>query len=75
MRENGVVQMKLQINGAEMEVPKSMKTITELITHIDLNSPVIIVEHNETILQKEDHENIKLTSGDKIEFVQFVGGG
>ncbi|MBO1002270.1 sulfur carrier protein ThiS [Pseudogracilibacillus auburnensis] len=67
--------MKLQINGAEMEIPKTIKNITQLIDHLKLNSPVIIVEHNDVILPKEDLDDAMLTAGDKVEFVQFVGGG
>lgn len=67
--------MKLQINGAEMDIPKTIKNITQLIDHLKLNSPVIIVEHNDVILPKEDLDDAMLTAGDKVEFVQFVGGG
>ena len=67
--------MQLHVNGEFIEVPKSVKTIPELIEYLDLSSPTMIVEHNEFILQKEDQENAVLSSGDKIEFVQFVGGG
>lgn len=67
--------MKLHINGTLLEVPETIETITQLIEHLKLNSPVIIVEHNEVILQKDEHAEVKLSSGDNIEFVQFVGGG
>lgn len=67
--------MELLINGAQLTVPTSVKTILELMTHLDLSSPVIIVEHNDVILQKEEHKDVQLKEGDKIEFVQFVGGG
>lgn len=67
--------MRLQINGTEITVPTTIHTITQLIDHLELNSPVIIVEHNDIILEKEALAATKLTSGDKVEFVQFVGGG
>lgn len=67
--------MELVINGANMRVPSSIKTVTDLIEHLNLKSPVIIVEHNEKILQKEEHAQTEIKDGDKIEFVQFVGGG
>lgn len=67
--------MELLINGAKITVPETVTNITELINHLELSSPVIIVEHNEAVLQKGEHENAKLSPGDKIEFVQFVGGG
>lgn len=67
--------MKLHINGENVEVPKTVKSITELINHLDLNSPFIIVEHNHVILKNDEHEDTTVSSGDKVEFVQFVGGG
>lgn len=67
--------MKLQVNGSQVVVPPSVKTIADLIEHFDLKSPVIIAEHNEMILEKDDHKTRKLKAGDKVEFVQFVGGG
>lgn len=67
--------MKLHINGEEVTVPKTIATITDLIDHFKIKNPVFIVEHNENILEKEDHAETKIKEGDKIEFVQFVGGG
>jgi len=67
--------VNLHINGAKVEVPASVQTVTDLIAHLDLSSPVIIVEHNQVILKKDEHENAQIKDGDKIEFVQFVGGG
>lgn len=67
--------MNLTINGVEMKIPKTVQTVTDLIDHLELSSPVIIVEHNEVILQNETHRKVIVSEGDKIEFVQFVGGG
>lgn len=67
--------MTLTVNGREVTVPETIKTVSQLINHFDLKSPVIIVEHNNVILEKGEHEKVKIKAGDKIEFVQFVGGG
>lgn len=67
--------MKLHINGSVVEIPRTIKTISQLINHFDFSTPVIIVEHNNVILQNGEHETTKINDGDKIEFVQFVGGG
>ncbi len=66
---------QLYINGKTMDVPKEVETIEQLIEELSLKSPVIIVEHNKCILQKEDHVKVVIQEGDTIEFVQFVGGG
>lgn len=67
--------MKLQINGEHVKVPETIKTISDLINYFEIKNPVFIVEHNENILEKDDHEQTVVKDGDKIEFVQFVGGG
>lgn len=67
--------MKLYINGFVVEIPITIKTISELINHFGFRTPVIIVEHNNVILQNGEHETTEINDGDKIEFVQFVGGG
>lgn len=67
--------MDLQINGEQVKVPETIETITDLIDYFEIRNPVFIVEHNENILEKEDHAKTTVKAGDKIEFVQFVGGG
>ena len=67
--------LELQINGEHVKVPETIKTITDLIEYFEIKNPVFIVEHNENILEKTDHANTTVKDGDKIEFVQFVGGG
>ncbi|HLS20208.1 MAG TPA: sulfur carrier protein ThiS [Bacillota bacterium] len=67
--------MNLQINGEQVQVPESIETIADLINYFDIKNPVFIVEHNENILEKSDHNQTVVKDGDKIEFVQFVGGG
>jgi len=65
----------LYINGENMTVPATIQTISELIDHLELKSPFVIVEHNQVILKNDQHENTTISSGDKVELVQFVGGG
>lgn len=66
---------KVKINGHVMEISNEIETIAELMKDLELKSPVIIVEHNEVVLKKQDLNKAKVASEDKIEFVQFVGGG
>jgi sulfur carrier protein len=67
--------LNLHVNGEVIQVPASVKTVPDLIEHLKLKSPAMVVEHNEVILQKEAHKDTVLTAGDKVEIVQFVGGG
>ncbi|WLV24486.1 sulfur carrier protein ThiS [Aciduricibacillus chroicocephali] len=67
--------MTLIINGNQVEVPKHIATIEQLAVHLDISNPHMIVEHNGNILVKSAHASARLADGDKIEMVQFVGGG
>ncbi|MFC5446976.1 sulfur carrier protein ThiS [Paenibacillus aestuarii] len=65
----------MHINGQTVDVPDTITTVTELLAHFDLLGKMLVVEHNQTILQKEDHTQTELAEGHRIEIVHFVGGG
>ncbi|MGM0865088.1 MAG: sulfur carrier protein ThiS [Bacillota bacterium] len=67
--------MELRINGQLVTVPESISTVLELIHHFNLENRMIIVEQNQTILEKQEHKITKVENGDILELVQFVGGG
>ncbi|GAB6438335.1 sulfur carrier protein ThiS [Bacillus luti] len=67
--------MNLKINGNQMEVPASVKTVAELLIHLELDNRIVVVERNKDILQKDDHKDTSVFDGDQIEIVTFVGGG
>ncbi|MBM7649743.1 sulfur carrier protein [Bacillus ectoiniformans] len=67
--------MKLRINGEWLSVPESIGSIDQLLEHFQLDQRVVMVEQNETILQKDSRAKSKVQDGDVIEVVQFVGGG
>ncbi|PGM89237.1 sulfur carrier protein ThiS [Bacillus cereus] len=67
--------MNLKINGNQMEVPASVKTVAELLVHLELDNRIVVVERNKDILQKDDHKDTSVFDGDQIEIVTFVGGG
>ncbi|KMJ57960.1 thiamine biosynthesis protein ThiS [Bacillus sp. LL01] len=67
--------MKLFINGDSMELPNSIRTVSELLEHFQLDKKVVIVEKNKEILQKDRHGSESVQDGDQLELVHFVGGG
>jgi sulfur carrier protein len=69
------MQMKLQINGDQLEVPASVKTITDLLLHLQLHDQVVIAEVNEEIISNDKQNETEISENDKIELVRFVGGG
>ena len=67
--------MELVINGDKIEIPNTVETVSNLLQHFELEQKVVIVEWNNTILEKYSHKETKLCDGDKVELVHFVGGG
>ncbi|WP_087974281.1 sulfur carrier protein ThiS [Oceanobacillus rekensis] len=67
--------MKLLVNGNHLQVPSNVFTIADVITHFFKHDPIVIVEHNGIILEKNNHPKQIVADGDKIELVEFVGGG
>lgn len=67
--------MKLQINGEMLEVPESIQTITDLLTHLQMQNQVVIAEINKEIISNHKQNETVINEHDKIELVRFVGGG
>ncbi|CEI81827.1 thiamine biosynthesis protein ThiS [Oceanobacillus oncorhynchi subsp. incaldanensis] len=67
--------MKITVNGNGLEVQEEVKHVKGLIDFLGLEDKPLIIEHNQQILQKEEHEKAVLENGDKVEIVHFVGGG
>ncbi|WP_420432737.1 sulfur carrier protein ThiS [Hyphobacterium sp.] len=66
--------MKLTINGEMREYADGL-TISGLVTALGLHPRKVAVERNLEVVPKSLHPETVLADGDKIEIVQFVGGG
>lgn len=64
----------IKVNGSELSGKEGM-TVSELVAEMGFRAMLIAVEVNGTIVKKSDYESKKLSDGDKIEVVSFVGGG
>ncbi|MEI4804395.1 sulfur carrier protein ThiS [Bacillus sp. FJAT-51639] len=67
--------MNLKVNGRQVDVSSDIKTVADLLIHLGLETKIVVVERNQDILQKEDHQDTSVFEGDQIEIVTFVGGG
>ncbi|ASK63915.1 thiamine biosynthesis protein ThiS [Virgibacillus phasianinus] len=67
--------MNLTINGKVIPLPEDVTSVRDVMMHFNLNQQVVIVEHNGEILNREHHDHQGIKNGDKLELVQFVGGG
>ena len=66
--------MKVFINGETREIEQEINLI-ELLKHFSLPAERIAIELNREVVRKKDWENIKVSDGDKLEVIHFVGGG
>ncbi|MGV9005482.1 MAG: sulfur carrier protein ThiS [Brevundimonas sp.] len=64
---------RIQVNGETREV--SAATILALVEELGLDPRKVAVERNLAIVPRSLHGETALAEGDRIELVQFVGGG
>ena len=65
--------MRIQVNGEHREVAAA--TILALLEELGLDVRKVAVERNLEIVPRSLHATTVLAEGDRIELVQFVGGG
>ncbi len=65
--------MRIQVNGEPLEVAAT--TVLGLVEELGLDVRKVAVERNLEIVPKSLHAGTPIADGDRIEVVQFVGGG
>jgi thiamine biosynthesis protein ThiS len=66
--------MRLWVNGEVREAPDSA-TLTDLLASLGIDGRRVAVERNLEIAPKSLWGQTILQDGDRLEIVQFVGGG
>ena len=66
--------MQLMINGESKQVREAM-TVAQLLEQLSVQPHRVVVEVNLTILKRAQYADVVLKDGDRVEIVQFVGGG
>jgi len=66
--------MKITINGIEKEIKKNT-TIKKLLEELKVLDKTMAVAVNMKIIKKDEWDKYTLNEGDKIEALNFVGGG
>jgi thiamine biosynthesis protein ThiS len=69
-----VILMKLTVNGENKEFPDGI-TLDELILQLGIKKEAVVAELNRHIIQPQMRDKQKLSEGDQVELIQFVGGG
>lgn len=66
--------VEIRVNGERRSVPREL-TVAELLERLDVDGRGVAVEHNRRVVPREDRDEVALQDGDRVEIVQFVGGG
>jgi sulfur carrier protein len=67
-------QLNLLVNGEPSVAPDGV-TVAAFLEGLGLPQKGVAVERNREIVPKSAYAATRLTEGDRIEIVQFVGGG
>lgn len=65
--------MQLVVNGVVQE--SHAKTIQALLDELGIESKVMATAVNMNVVKKDVWDRFELKENDKVEFLQFVGGG
>jgi len=66
--------LKITLNGDPFEVAGPL-TVSALLAQLGIDPRRVAVEHNLVVLKRAMYEQTRITEGDHIEIVNFVGGG
>jgi thiamine biosynthesis protein ThiS len=66
--------MKLVLNGESAEAPDAV-TVAAFLDRLGLPQNGVAVERNREIVPRSLYASTQLGEGDRVEIVQFVGGG
>ena len=68
------MDITITVNG-ESRTMLADSTVLSLLEALGLNPRAVAVELNGEILGRDDFGGTKLSGGDRVELVRFVGGG
>jgi len=71
---NNLNVAKIQLNGDPYEINDGTN-LNELLNKLKIQKNKVAIEVNGEIIEKNKYPNLILNKGDKVEIVQFIGGG
>ena len=66
--------MVITLNGDRFEIDEPL-SVTALLQKLDIDPRRVAVEHNLAIVKRQRYPEVVVADGDRIEIVNFVGGG
>ena len=71
---NNLNVAKIQLNGDPYEI-NSGTNLNDLLNKLKIQKNKVAVEVNGKIVERKKYTNLILNKNDKVEIVQFIGGG
>ena len=66
--------LQIVLNGDPVEIAEPL-TVTELLSRFEIDPRRVAVEHNLNVLKRAAYADTIVRDGDRVEIVNFVGGG
>ena len=74
MSEDPAEHIEITVNGEVRSVPQGL-TVDDLLDYFKVRKAAAVVEHNRVVLKQREHSGARVSDGDVLEIVRFVGGG
>lgn len=65
--------MQIVVNGEPMKIAEEL-TLFQLLSLLKINAITAVIEYNDQIIPRNQW-SMALSDGDKVEILQFMGGG
>ena len=62
------------MNGEPFEIAGPV-TISALLAELNIDPRIVAVEHNVSVVKRQQYDRTIVRDGDEVEIVRFVGGG
>jgi thiamine biosynthesis protein ThiS len=66
--------LQIRLNGEKKDFEEGT-TLLGLIEQLSLAPERLAIEHNREVVRRTDWAGVRLSDGDRVEIVHFVGGG
>jgi len=64
----------ITLNGERLELDRPL-SVTDLLVELEIDPRRVAVEHNLSIIRRNTFPQVIVEDGDRVEIVNFVGGG
>ena len=66
--------VEITLNGERYELDQPL-SVNDLLARLDIDPRRVAIEHNLTIIRRQTFADVVVKDGDRVEIVNFVGGG